>query len=115
MFLKSLNNNVTCRHGLPSEIITDNAKNLNGPKIRSLYDQYKIRHLNSLPYHPQMNGAVEAANKNLKRIIRKMTITYKDCHDMLPFALHAYKTSMRTSTGANSILISLWNGGSFAY
>ncbi len=47
-----------------------------------------------------MNGAVEAANKNLKRIIRKMTVTYKDWHDMLPFALHAYQTSIRTSTGA---------------
>ncbi|XP_057998066.1 uncharacterized protein LOC131177098 [Hevea brasiliensis] len=77
-FLKFFKNNVICRHGLPSEIVTDNAKNLNGPKIRSLCDQYKIWHLNSSPYHPQMNIAVEAANKNLKRIIRKMTVTYKD-------------------------------------
>ncbi len=46
-----------------------------------------------------MNRAVEATNKNLKRIIRKMTITYKDWHDMLPFALHAYWTSIKTSTG----------------
>ncbi|KAJ9166930.1 hypothetical protein P3X46_021619, partial [Hevea brasiliensis] len=99
-FLKFLKNNIICRHGLPSEIVTDNAKNLNGPKIRNLCDQYKIRHLNSSPYRPQMNGAVEAANKNLKRIIRKMTITYRDWHDMLPFALHAYQTSVRTSTRA---------------
>ncbi len=47
-----------------------------------------------------MNGAVEATNKNLKRIIGKMTITYKDWHDMLPFALRAYQTTVRTSTGA---------------
>ncbi len=43
---------------------------------------------------------MEVANKNLKRIIRKMTITYKDWHNMLPFAFHAYPTSVRTSTGA---------------
>ncbi|PKI58586.1 hypothetical protein CRG98_021049 [Punica granatum] len=47
-----------------------------------------------------MNGAVEAANKNIKRIIEKMTVTYRDWHEMLPFALLAYRTSIRTSTGA---------------
>ncbi|PKI38853.1 hypothetical protein CRG98_040753 [Punica granatum] len=47
-----------------------------------------------------MNGAVEALNKNIKRIIEKMTVTYKDWHEMLPFALLAYRTSIRTSTGA---------------
>ena len=46
-----------------------------------------------------MNGAVKAANKNIKRIIEKMTITYKDWHEMLPFALHGYRTSVCTSTG----------------
>ena len=47
-----------------------------------------------------MNGAVEAANKNIKKIIQKMTVSYKDCHEMLPFALHGYRTSVHTSIGA---------------
>ena len=47
-----------------------------------------------------MNGAVEAANKNIKKIIQKMIVTYKDWHEMLPFALHGYHTTVRTSTGA---------------
>ena len=46
-----------------------------------------------------MNGAVEAANKNIKKIIQKMVITCKDWHEMLSFALHAYRTAVRTSTG----------------
>ncbi|WVZ14277.1 hypothetical protein V8G54_011843 [Vigna mungo] len=29
-----------------------------------------------------------------------MVVTYKDWHEMLPFALHGYRTSVRTSTGA---------------
>src|SRR3954471_6218960 len=29
-----------------------------------------------------------------------MVITYKDWHEMLPYALHGYRTSVRTSTGA---------------
>ncbi|KAI5432744.1 hypothetical protein KIW84_020156 [Lathyrus oleraceus] len=49
---------------------------------------------------PKMNGVVEAANKNIKKIIQKIVVTYKDWHEMLPFALHGYRTSICTSTGA---------------
>ena len=46
-----------------------------------------------------MNGAVETTNKNIKKIIQKMVVTYKDWHKMIPFALHGCWTSIRTSTG----------------
>ena len=49
-----------------------------------------------------MSGVVEAANKNINRIIEKMTTTYKDCHEILPFVLHGYRISVRTSTKATS-------------
>ena len=41
-----------------------------------------------------MNSAVEAAKKNIKKILVKMTDTYKDWHEYLPFALSAYRTSI---------------------
>ena len=47
-----------------------------------------------------MNGTVEAANKNIKKILVKMIDTYKDWHEYLPFALCVYCTFVRTSTGA---------------
>ena len=47
-----------------------------------------------------MNGAVEATNKNIKKILVKMIDTYKDWHEYLSFALCAYRTSIRTSTNA---------------
>ena len=46
-----------------------------------------------------MNEAVEVANKNIKKIVQKITVTYKDWHEMLPFSLHGYRTSAQTSTG----------------
>ena len=49
-----------------------------------------------------MNGAVESANKNIKKILVKMIDTYKDWHEYLPFALCAYRTFVRTSMGATS-------------
>ena len=88
---------IISRYGLPRKIIIDNATNLNNKMMKEMCEDFKIQHHNSTPYRPKMNGAVEAANKN---IIQKMIVSYKDWHEMLPFALHGYRTSVRTSTGA---------------
>ena len=68
--------------------------------MEDLCKDFKIALHNSSSYIPKMNGVVEAADKNIKRIIQKMVVTYKDWHELLPFALHGYRTSVRTSTGA---------------
>jgi len=91
---------IICRYGLPRKIITDNSTNMNNKMMGEMCEEFKILYHNSTPYRPKMNGAVEAANKNIKKIIQKMTVSYKDWHEMLPFTLHGYRTSMRTSIGA---------------
>ena len=45
---------------------------------------------------------MEAANKNIKKILVKMTDTYKDWNKYLPFALCVYRTFVPTSMGATS-------------
>ena len=65
-----------------------------------MIQEYGIQHHRSSAYRPQTNGAVEAANKNIKRILRKMVETSRDWSEKLPFALWAYRTSFRTSTEA---------------
>lgn len=55
--------------------------------MRELCGNFKIEHENSSPYRPKMNGDVKAVNKNIKKILQKMIVTYKDLHEMLPFAL----------------------------
>ncbi|XP_070050798.1 uncharacterized protein [Nicotiana tomentosiformis] len=52
-----------------------------------------------------MNGAMEAANKNIKKILRKMVDNYKQWHEKLPFALLGYRTIVCTSTGATHYLL----------
>ena len=91
---------IICQYGLPRKIVTDNATNLNNKMMKEMHKDFKIQHHNSTPYRPTMNGAVEAANKNIKKIIQKMIVSYKDWHEMLPFVLHGYRTSVCTSTGA---------------
>ena len=97
---KFIKKEIICRYGIPKKIISDNAINLNNKMMDQICEQFKIKHHNSIPYRPKMNGAVQVANKNVKKIVAKMTDTYKDWHEKLPFALHAYRTAVRTSTGA---------------
>ncbi|XP_059277931.1 uncharacterized protein LOC132032176 [Lycium ferocissimum] len=66
-------------------------------KLVTKKKQFKITHRNSMAYRPQMNGAVEAANKNIKRILRKMTNNCKGWHEQLPHALLGYRTTARAS------------------
>ncbi|XP_060170538.1 uncharacterized protein LOC132601474 [Lycium barbarum] len=46
-----------------------------------------------------MNGAVEAANKNIKKRLRKITDSHRQWHEKLPYAFLGYHTTARTSTG----------------
>jgi len=98
--VRFIKKDIICRYGLPRKIITDNATNLNNKLMKEMCEDFKIQHHNSMPYRSKMNGAVEATNKNIKKIIKKMTVSYKDWHEMLPFALHGYRTSVCTSTRA---------------
>ncbi|XP_070054287.1 uncharacterized protein [Nicotiana tomentosiformis] len=66
---------------------------------------FKIKHKNSTAYQPQMKGVVEAANKNIKKILRKMEENHKQWHEKLPFSLLGYRTTVRTSTGATPYLL----------
>ncbi|XP_070050033.1 uncharacterized protein [Nicotiana tomentosiformis] len=54
---------------------------------------------------PQMNGAVEDANKNIKKILREMVDNYKQWHEKLPFSLLGYRTTVHTSTRETPYLL----------
>ncbi|XP_070041276.1 uncharacterized protein [Nicotiana tomentosiformis] len=86
-------------------IVTDNAANINSDLMKAICETFKIKHKNSTAYRPQMNGAMEAANKNIKKILRKMVDNHKQWHERLPFALLGYRTTIRTSTGVTPYLL----------
>ena len=55
---KFVERDLICRYGPPEKIITDNAQNFNGKLITELCAKWKIKHSNSSPYRPKMNGVV---------------------------------------------------------
>ncbi|XP_070005093.1 uncharacterized protein [Nicotiana sylvestris] len=65
-----VHSNIICQFRISKVIITDNAANLNSHLMKEVCQQFKIMHRNSTPYRLKANGAVEAANKNIKKILR---------------------------------------------
>ncbi|XP_070011301.1 uncharacterized protein [Nicotiana sylvestris] len=99
-----VHSNIICRVGIPKTIITDNAANLKLSFDEGVCEQFKIMHRHSTSYRPKANGAVEAVNKNIKKILRKMIKGSRQWHEKLPFALLGYRTTIRTSVGATPYL-----------
>nr|XP_016508180.1 PREDICTED: uncharacterized protein LOC107825783 [Nicotiana tabacum] len=98
-------NNIVCRFGIPESLITDNAANINSDLMKEICENFRIIHRNSIAYKLQMNGAVEASNKNIKRILRKIVDNHRQWHDKLSFALLGYRTTMRTSSGKTPYML----------
>ncbi|XP_015054927.1 uncharacterized protein LOC107001368 [Solanum pennellii] len=105
VILDFVHSNIICRFGIPRAIIRDNVANLNNNLIKEVCEQFKIVHHNSAPYRPKANGVVEAANKNIKMILRKMALGTRQWHKKLSFALLGYRMTVCTSIGATPYLL----------
>ncbi|XP_074304145.1 uncharacterized protein LOC141638833 [Silene latifolia] len=87
------------RCGVPHEFINDHGTHFQA-ETAVILEKYRIKHHKSSPYRPQTNGAVEAANKTVATVLRKMSDNYKEWPEKIPFALWGYRTSIRTATWA---------------
>nr|CAN63594.1 hypothetical protein VITISV_004160 [Vitis vinifera] len=83
---KFIRSHIIYRYGIPHELIYDRGVHFRG-EVDSLIQEYGNQHRISSTYGPQTNGTVEDANKNIKRILRKMVETFWDWSEKLPFAL----------------------------
>ncbi|RVW37017.1 Retrovirus-related Pol polyprotein from transposon 297 [Vitis vinifera] len=62
---------IICHYRVPHELISNKGVHFRAD-VDTLLQRYGIQHHRSSVYRPQTNGAVEAANKNIKRILRRM-------------------------------------------
>uniref|UniRef100_A0A2N9FTX8 RNase H type-1 domain-containing protein n=1 Tax=Fagus sylvatica TaxID=28930 RepID=A0A2N9FTX8_FAGSY len=94
-------NNIICRYGMPEMLITDNASNLNNRMMDQLCQQFKIPapQLCSIPPKDERSRR-SCQQKREEDSEQDDWRHYKDWHEHLPYALCAYRTSVRTSVGA---------------
>nr|CAN77006.1 hypothetical protein VITISV_038719 [Vitis vinifera] len=94
-----IRSHIICLYEVSHELISDRGLHFRA-EVDTLLQRYGIQHRRLFVYRLQTNGVVEVANKNIKRICRRMVETSRDWSEKLLFALWAYRTSFHTSTGA---------------
>ena len=93
-------NHVIARFGVPQSIVTDHVSHFRNQMMEELSAKLGFRHENSTPYYPQANGQVEAINKFLKMMLRRMVGDHKYNWNLTLFStLWDYRTSVKTTTG----------------
>ena len=94
-------NHIICRYGIPSSIVTDNGGQFKNKDLKQLCKKFRIKQHWSSIYYPQGNGQAEASNKTLLKILhRTVHKSGRDWHLQINPALWAYRTTIRTPTGA---------------
>ncbi|CEG72807.1 hypothetical protein RMATCC62417_08295 [Rhizopus microsporus] len=89
---------IICRHGCPTIIVSDNGKPFLSKLLQQVCRNYSIIHKTTTPYNPQSNGLIERFNRTLGQILQKRSKEEKDDWDLyLPAALFAYRTIKQAS------------------
>ena len=91
---------VVSRFGVPEEILTDRAGELNQGIAKQIYTELGVRKLTTTAYHPQTDGLVERYNATIKAILAKLVEkNNKNWDRWIPTAMFVLRTTKQASTG----------------
>ena len=66
------------RHGIPSELISDNGPQYSSKEFELFAKQWEFKHTTVSPLNPQANGLVEKAVQTVKNLLTKAKQDHRD-------------------------------------
>ena len=91
---------IYCRHGAPSQIITDRGTEFVNRIMRETCKLLRIKKISTTPGHPQADGMAERQMGTLKDALYHYVNAFQDDWDgYLPVVAHAYRTTVNVVTG----------------
>jgi IS30 family transposase len=89
--------------GAPKILQSDNGSEFVNQQMEELLQRWGVEHVRSRPYHPATNGAVENANKSLKRAIKNWIASNpdKDWTKWLPIIVHTLNSNIHLMLNAS--------------
>ena len=92
--------NIILRFGMPLVIHSDQGREFENGLMKSLCALLGCTKTRTAPYHPESDGMIEIFNRTCLMMLSMFVNDRRDnWHELLPFVMHAYRTSVHESTG----------------
>ena len=92
-------NKIILRFGMPLVIHSDQGREFENGLMKSLCYLLGCVKTRTAPYHPESDGMVERFNRTCLMMLSMFVNDRRDnWHELLPFVMHAYRTSVHEST-----------------
>ena len=93
-------NKIILRFGMPLVIHSDQGREFENGLMKSLCTLLGCVKTRTAPYHPESDGMVERFNRTCLMMLSMFVNDRRDnWNELLPFVMHAYRTSVHESTG----------------
>ena len=92
--------NIILRFGMPLVIHSDQGREFENGLMKSLCALLGCTKTRTAPYHPESDGMIERFNRTCLMMLSMFVNDRRDnWPELLPFIMHAYRTSVHESTG----------------
>jgi hypothetical protein len=89
------------RFGVPAQLTSDQGRQFTSAVWSHLSQQLGVQHINTTAYHPQSNGVVERAHRQLKAALRAR-LAAVDWPDHLPWVLLGLRAAPKEDSGVSA-------------
>jgi len=91
---------IILRHGMVGSLLTDQGANFLSDLFKRVCKLLKIRKLQTTPYHPQTNGALERSHRGLAEYLRSyVNADQNNWDEWVEYAMFTYNATPHSTTG----------------